>query len=80
MESDKNKLVRLGVKAALNWNDTKSVEDFCYQVNKCQNDCGHDGTVTEDTWYLAVALRNSLHELRNSAKAVQENLQRLERV
>ena len=73
MESDKNKLVRLGVKAALNWNDTKSVEDFCYQVNKCQNDCGHDGTVTEDTWYLAVALRNS-------AKAVQENLQRLERV
>lgn len=80
MENDRDKLVRLGIKAALNWSNTEAVEAFCDQISKCQNTSSCDSTVPEDVWYLGVALRNSIIEMRSASKAVEENLRRLERM
>ena len=79
MESDKDKLIRLGIKAALNPGDLGRFEAFVDQKTRCQNDSTCDRTVSEDVWYLAQALQNSIVEVRTANKMLMDNLRRLER-
>ncbi len=78
MENDNDKLVRLGVKAALNPSNLEAVKQFCGQLDKCQNRVTSDGSVRTHTWDLAYDVKQAVLEVRNAQKDLTDRLRRLE--
>jgi hypothetical protein len=78
MENDSDKLVRLGVKAALDPSNTEAVKQFCHQLSRCQNRESSDGTCRAHTWDLAYDLKHAIISMRNAQKDLDDRLRRLE--